>query len=70
MQQNNTALLQNGRQLHSYLTELGEPFRFRAGEVLWEQGEAANWLLVVSTGVLKLQRNVYGQKQAGRVWHD
>ena len=58
MQNNsNATVLQNGVTLHSYLSELGEPFRYRSGEVLWEQGEQASWLLVVNTGVLKLQRN-------------
>ena len=42
MQNNsNATVLQNGVTLHSYLSELGEPFRYRSGEVLWEQGEQA-----------------------------
>jgi CRP-like cAMP-binding protein len=42
--------------LSEYLVGKGEQFRFQLGDVLWSQGEEADSLLVVSTGVLKLQR--------------
>ena len=42
--------------LNSPLFALGEPVRFKRGEVLWEQGEPARHLVAVCTGVLKLSR--------------
>lgn len=32
----------------------GDAFRFRRGEQLWQRGEAANYMVVVCTGTLKL----------------
>lgn len=40
----------------SLLMRVGEPFRFKRGEQLWRQGEAADTLFAVCTGAVKLSR--------------
>jgi len=39
------------------LMRYGEPFRFRRGEVLWEQGGAATDMLAICVGTVKLTRD-------------
>lgn len=38
----------------SPLMTSGEPFRFRRGDVMWQQGENANYVIAVCTGMLRL----------------
>jgi len=46
-----------------HLEKKGESFRFQSGEVLWSQSSPAEFIFVVSTGVLKLQRQWPGGGQ-------
>ena len=46
----------SNKKLSNYLSSLGNEFHFRSGQVLWEQDDFADWTMVVSLGVLKLQR--------------
>lgn len=45
------------------LSQRGESFAFQNGDVLWQQNKRADFVLVVSTGVLKLQRQWPGGGQ-------
>jgi len=49
--------------INHHLAQKGEPFRFQNGEVLWSQSGPADFIFVVSTGVLKLQRQWPGGGQ-------
>jgi CRP-like cAMP-binding protein len=51
-----TAVTKRENLLEKYLMNIGEVFPFRSGELLWNQGDRADWTMVVSHGVLKLQR--------------
>ena len=46
----------NKQKLSNYLANMGHEFNFRSGQMLWEQDDLADWTMVVSLGVLKLQR--------------
>ncbi|MCB9758498.1 MAG: Crp/Fnr family transcriptional regulator [Alphaproteobacteria bacterium] len=39
-----------------------EPFRFRRGDVIWEQGQEADWVAVICTGHVKLTRRWPGDR--------
>ena len=49
--------------INHHLAQKGEAFRFQSGEVLWSQSNPADFIFVVSTGVLKLQRQWPGGGQ-------
>ena len=42
----------------------GEALRFERGEILWKQGDPAEWMLVLCTGTLKLTREWPGGRDA------
>ncbi|MBN1336102.1 MAG: Crp/Fnr family transcriptional regulator [Deltaproteobacteria bacterium] len=42
--------------INAAIMQQGESFRYKRGDVLWHQGDAADWMLVVCTGTLKLTR--------------
>lgn len=45
------------------LSQYGEHIRFQQGEVLWKQDDQADFVLVVSSGILKFQRQWPGGSQ-------
>lgn len=50
--------------INALLLQQGECIRYKRGDVLWKQGEAADWMLVVCTGTLKLTREWPGGRDA------
>jgi CRP-like cAMP-binding protein len=51
-------------QVNAVLMANGEVFRFERGEVLWKQGDPAEWMMSVCTGTLKLARTWPGGRDA------
>lgn len=47
---------------HAVLMREGEPFRFRRGDVLWEAGAPARWVVVLTSGTIKLTRPWKGDR--------
>jgi CRP-like cAMP-binding protein len=42
--------------INGAIMQAGEPVRYKRGDVLWRQADAADWMLAVCTGTLKLTR--------------
>ena len=51
-------------QTNAVLMQHGETFRYERGEVLWKQGDPADWMMSVCTGTLKLTREWPGGRDA------
>jgi len=50
--------------MNALLMAGGEAFRFERGEILWKQGDPADWMMVACTGTLKLTREWPGGRDA------
>ncbi len=51
-------------ELNRLLMQQGEKIRYKRGEIMWKQEDAADWMVAVCTGTLKLTREWQGGRDA------